>query len=903
MSSSNQNNANDEALALTNADDDDTNMDPAELIRDFSTHPLMKRAQIALNEQLKETQYRLQVELLDKDVELKGFTKDREVVGNQLYNLQQQLARAQITLEGSGSEYSNLVEVRLQQENMLREINKSNAEQQAMLNEHKKQHTKYINELEALNETIRQIEKYNEEMKSEIAITRRATYKTEQSMQELEKRRENQDFYVDNLNKQIRVLNEQIALHTTQLDSQKNETSDASALLQDTARELQLIENEKKQLMVQWKSALTGLSRRDEALAQGQATLASAENAVHDYDVIIETSKREIQQAQAKHESLVNLRDRLENELQWVEETLTKIRTERDQLQERYMLLSKSLQQTDAEAKKLDLIAKQLGSDADALLSALQIVTQERQKLEEEINTSQSTHSNVNKAILNLRKSQMKVLKTKHERENEAREIENEIARTKVDRLNINSMIDQLREQHGGAMKEIADKESMIAKYQLEIRQRNDEIEKKMYRVDRLNKKYEKMIESAGGEENLGPLENTIKQLNKETDAMLEECKEMEREWLKKQTDLVQVTADNDSLTEANNEYQARVTILSQQQLRLSKDSRLVKTEVKVANQSNIDLQKDVAKLNILISANHEEEGNLQTSNFIIEKDCVEELKQMERDSIGIQASIVQTKTAKAKLTDEILEMERQALLWEKKIQLDKETREALDPTVGQQETQTMEREIHRMELRLQALKREEERLSGEMERAIHKRAAISNRYSKASAPPPGPASASKGPPVAELTQATSKKRIANLKKDSRTLLEETSLYNQQIEERKAQLHEMASELERMTSQYGEMEELNHSIQGEINDILYQKQLNQERVSYRQKFAKRLKEISQVGIDNAQSLQIERRLLSASQALENVKEIISDLQGNHPHLNNVLSRVYEMTDPSINFAY
>lgn len=886
-----------------NPEDDETNVDPAELIRDFSTHPLMKKAQIALTEQLKETQYRLQVELLDKEVELKTNTKEREIIGNQLYNLQQQLARAQITLESSGGEYTGLVDVRLQQENMLREINKSNVEQQAMLNEHKKQHTKYINELEAVNETIRQIEKYNEEMKSEIAITRRATYKTEQSMQELEKRRENQDFYVDNLNKQIRVLTEQIALHSTQLDAQKNETSDANALLQDTVRELQLIENEKKQLMTQWKSALTGLSRRDEALAQAQQTLAGAENAVHDYDVIIETSKREIQQAQAKHESLVNLRDRLENELQWVEETLTKIRTERDQLQERYMLLSKSLQQTDAEAKKLDLIAKQLGADADALLSALQIVTQERQKLEEEINTSQSTHSNVNKAILNLRKSQMKVLKNKHERENEAREIENEIARTKVDRMNITSMTDQLREQHSIAMKEIADKESMIAKYQLEIRQRNDEIEKKMYRVDRLNKKYEKMVESAGGEENLGPMENTIKQLNKETDGMLEECKDMEREWLRKQSDLVQVSSDNDGLTETNNEYQARVTILSQQQLRLLKDSRFVKTEVKVANQSNIDLQKDVAKLNILISANHEEEGNLQTSNFIIEKDCVEELKQMERDSITIQASITETKTTKSKLTDEILEMERQALLWEKKIQLDKETREALDPTVGQQETQTMEREIHRMELRLQALKREEERLSGEMERAIHKRAAISNRYSKASAPPPGPSSTSKGPPVAELTQATSKKRIANLKKDSRSLLEETNSYNQQIEERKAQLHEMASELERMTTYYGEMEEMNHQLQGEINDILYQKQLNQERISYRQKFSKRLKEISQVGIDNSQSLQIERRLLSASQALENVKEIISDLQSSNPHLGNVLSRVLEMTDPIINFAY
>ena len=36
--------------------------------------------------------------------------------------------------------------------------------------------------------------------------------------------------------------------------------------------------------------------------------------------------------------------------------------------------------------------------------------------------------------------------------------------------------------------KEVREKEAMVGKYQLEIRQRNDEVEKKMYRVDRLNK-------------------------------------------------------------------------------------------------------------------------------------------------------------------------------------------------------------------------------------------------------------------------------------------------------------------------------------------------------------------------------------------------------------------------------
>jgi septal ring factor EnvC (AmiA/AmiB activator) len=77
-------------------------------------------------------------------------------------------------------------------EEMLRDISKNNAEQAALSEEYKKQHKKYTMEVDALNETIRQIEKYSEEVKSEIAVTRRATYKAEQTMQVLEQQKEGQ---------------------------------------------------------------------------------------------------------------------------------------------------------------------------------------------------------------------------------------------------------------------------------------------------------------------------------------------------------------------------------------------------------------------------------------------------------------------------------------------------------------------------------------------------------------------------------------------------------------------------------------------------------------------------------------------------------------------------------------
>ncbi|CAE7756148.1 unnamed protein product, partial [Symbiodinium microadriaticum] len=225
-------------------------------------------------------------------------------------------------------------------------------------------------------------------------------------------------------------------------------------------------------------------------------------------------------------------------------------------------------------------------------------------------------------------------------------------------------------------------------------------------------------------------------------------------------------------------------------------------------------------------------------------------------ESVELQATVNEIKSAKAALLDEIMA-----------------------------ETQNMEREIHRMGLRLEALKREQE-FSGAKTKDPPKAGRTLTSTTKKESP-------------AELTRATMKKRISALKKDARALSNETSQYTGAIEERKAQFSEMTSELERVTTQYSDMEEGNRELQNIINDLLYQKQLNQERVSYRQKYVKRLKDYSATGIDISLTLQTQRRLLAASQALDNVKEIITDLQRANPHLTDVLDRVMAMTDPGI----
>jgi predicted RNase H-like nuclease (RuvC/YqgF family) len=96
---------------------------------------------------------------------------------------------------------------------------------------------------------------------------------------------------------------------------------------------------------------------------------------------------------------------------------------------------------------------------------------------------------------------------------------------------------------------------------------------------------------------------------------------------------------------------------------------------------------------------------------------------------VKLDAAITRVKEEKESILQEIMEVEKQILLWEKKIQLERETQDALDPEYGQGEIKGMKKEIHRMKLRLQQLKRQQEKMCAEMERTVYKHDTIKVGY------------------------------------------------------------------------------------------------------------------------------------------------------------------------------
>ena len=67
-------------------------------------------------------------------------------------------------------------------------------------------------------------------------------------------------------------------------------------------------------------------------------------------------------------------------------------------------------------------------------------------------------------------------------------------------------------------------------------------------------------------------------------------------------------------------------------------------------------------------------------------------------------------------------------MLWEKKIQLAKETAAALNPNIGAAETRALEKDIQRLRTQLTQLRKHQENLILELERAVGRRESVALR-------------------------------------------------------------------------------------------------------------------------------------------------------------------------------
>ena len=619
-------------------EEEDDHDDNYEQIRNMMENPVIQPIQAALKKQLMESNLRVSAEVRDKESELSEVKIKREQIGVELYGVQQQLAKLQMELENKHGALNQVVATREKAQDNLVKLNQQLEEAREIEAAELRKLEKNQADLSQLEVTLRQVSNYNDELKGEVAVTRRATYKAEEAISKLEKAKTDQDIYIDTLNENLKRAQEQRALYEAQYASQAAETQAAVDTLRDATKEMETIEFEKKQLMQQWKSSLIGMRRRDEALSA--TTTAIHEQLDQDRNAIAEIGgfKKAIRAEQAENEKIMGVMNKLDSEAEWMRTKMKEHADERALLQERYELLKVSLNQTVATQDQVHADYDAIVVELRGLEKNLEAVAREKTKLENEIilrKAEQVTHI---KGAKNLAKEAQALQEQIQKHEHEESSVLNEMARIRVDILNTKAHNESLQKTTDSLVAELAAKDKLIEKYEMEIRQRNDQIEKKMHTVDRLNRKYEALVAGEPEEENLGPLEATIKHITKETERVDSENRELEKRWLGSQTELVTVQMEKQKQSNITSQLAAQEAILEQKRMRVDRNIATAQKEVASIKKDINDLHLDMSRLNELIHSNTNLHQKLANENYALETEFVEELKEMEADSVKVSS-------------------------------------------------------------------------------------------------------------------------------------------------------------------------------------------------------------------------------------------------------------------------
>lgn len=233
-------------------------------------------------------------------------------------------------------------------------------------------------------------------------------------------------------------------------------------------------------------------------------------------------------------------------------------------------------------------------------------------------------------------------------------------------------------------------------------------------------------------------------------------------------------------------EEQTKEMILQKKKVRLNQQVEQHNKRIRELEIAHKNLSFEMNKLNDLIYRHNSSTETLKDANFNIENQFKQKLKELENESIRLENQITQLKEQKADILGEIVEAERQILLWERKITLEKEMIDTLDPTIGQAEIVAMKKEIHRMELRYEVLRKKQEDYIKEMEQCVFKRETIQLKYLP---------KVEKKNAEDKSSQGKLSRQIANLKQTLKHTTENTMQLDTTIESRRNEIQKISNDI------------------------------------------------------------------------------------------------------------
>ncbi|KAI4902849.1 hypothetical protein NFI96_033844 [Prochilodus magdalenae] len=452
-----------------------------------------------------------------------------------------------------------------------------------------------------------------------------------------------------------------------------------------------------------------------------------ANQQVRSLDTETEGFKRSITKEQEQNELLTVLLNRAQLNSATYRKLIAQSSRQQEALQALYSTYSRTLQETEKSLNRVTTECSACQSELTVLRKQLEKESSVRLDLEEKIvkkMQEQLTHDNAAKYSKHLTS---KTAAHQRDREAQLSKLENELAAVSLEASQVALRLEALSGLQADLEDEMRRRHQLLTASEAEGAKRTTAIERKQATINVYNKKIQQIVASTGHED-LGPLEIKASTLSKQLEEVGAEIKEQQQFWLWQQGELVRLSQEREAQSSAVLNLRTQLTILQQRKIRTESEIEQEERGLSELERHSKALMLDLQKLNSLLSQNTQQSQELQQSNSLMENTFIHQLKEAERESVEMQLRLERLQEEKERLLNSLVEAERQIMLWEKKTQLVRETRSAVDSEVGKGDIHTMKAEIHRMEVRYGHLLKQQEQLLRDMEAVVARRESIVTR-------------------------------------------------------------------------------------------------------------------------------------------------------------------------------
>jgi chromosome segregation ATPase len=381
----------------------------------------------------------------------------------------------------------------------------------------------------------------------------------------------------------------------------------------------------------------------------------------------------------------------------------------------------------DAQVGRLLIERNQVNSQFKQCTKGTNEISNRVHELEDAILQHMTEQGDLKRDAIAAQHAVEKVRSQLEAKDRELSDLQNEVVRLKIDKLNICGQSEKLERGLKEIVGELQQKDNLINQYEMQIRRNNADIEKRQAEVDRLNRLYDSLKSSQNGEE-WGPLERKIRVLESKIEQTDTNAQEYQATWLKKQTELVALEHSCETIRDNNNKTTAHIAVLTRKRDRTRIQLHATEKEIERLQIQTKLLQREMSRLGQRLGE-HSDAGNvLVEGNINFEAEILQNLQEKEAEAAQMESRIEDLAAEREQLADDLLETEKSIMLCEKKLQLAKEMRDALDPNYGARELQTMKKEIARMDLRFKQIKKQQQVLVQDMEHALKRRETIAIR-------------------------------------------------------------------------------------------------------------------------------------------------------------------------------